>query len=141
MIFHVSNLNTRVLDPPTHLHEFDANWEDSICEWPLKQTGLVFAKYLNFFMNWMVCSGCYLGCMVVNINALFGEWRITEHDYFQILLLGILSGIGTHLLFIFRYRCCDDHFPWFCKYIFPQLQTCSADCAEGFFSSNIRSNF
>ena len=23
----------------------------------------------------------------------------TEHDYFQILLLGILSGIGTHYLF------------------------------------------
>ena len=44
-------------------------------------------------------------------------------------------------LFIFRYRCCDDHSPWFCKYIFPQLQTCSADCAEGSFSSNIPSNF
>ena len=43
-------------------------------------------------MHWMVCSVCYLGCMVVNINALFAEWRITERDYFQILLLGVLSG-------------------------------------------------
>ena len=45
-------------------------------------------------------------------------------------------------LFIFRYRCCDGHFPGFCKYIFPQLQTCtalalSADCTEGCCSSNI----
>ena len=24
-IFHVSNLNTRVLDPPTHSHQFDTN--------------------------------------------------------------------------------------------------------------------
>ena len=32
----------------------------------------------------------YLGCMVVNINVLFAEWRIPERDYFQILLFGIL---------------------------------------------------
>ena len=43
LIFHVSNLNTRVLDPPTHPHQFDANLEDLIHEWPLKQAGLVFA--------------------------------------------------------------------------------------------------
>ena len=43
LIFHVSNLNTRVLDSPTHPHQFDANWEDLMCEWPLKQAGLVFA--------------------------------------------------------------------------------------------------
>ena len=41
-------------------------------------------------MRWMICSVCYLGCMVVNINALFAEWRITGRDYLQILLLGIL---------------------------------------------------
>ena len=44
-------------------------------------------------------------------------------------------------LFIFRYRCCDGHFPCFGKYIFPQLQTCFADCTEGSCSSNIPSNF
>ena len=26
LIFHVSNNNTRVLDPPTHYHQFDANY-------------------------------------------------------------------------------------------------------------------
>ena len=36
-------------------------------------------------------SLCYPGCMVVNINAIFAQWRIAERDYFQILLLGILS--------------------------------------------------
>ena len=35
----------------------------------------------------------YLGCMVVNINALFAELSITERDYFQILLLGILASM------------------------------------------------
>ena len=25
LIFHLSNIKTRVLDPPTHLHQFDAN--------------------------------------------------------------------------------------------------------------------
>ena len=87
-------------------------------------------------MQWMVvCSVYYLGCMVVNINALFAEWSITECDYFQILLV-------WNPLFIFRCRCCDGHFPGFGKYIFPQLQTCatlvlSTDCNEGSCSSNI----
>ena len=44
-------------------------------------------------MHWMACSVYYLGCKIVNINALFAEGRITERDYFQILLLGILSGM------------------------------------------------
>ena len=68
-------------------------WEDSICGWPLTQTGLVFAWYQNFLTYWMVCSVYYLGCMVVNVNALFAGWGITERDYFQILLLGILSSM------------------------------------------------
>ena len=29
----------------------------------------------------MVCSMCYLGCMVVDINRLFAEWKFTERDY------------------------------------------------------------
>ena len=49
--------------------------------------------------------------------------------------------LAWNSLFIFRYRCCDGHFPCFGKYIFPQLQTCSADCTEGSCSSNIPSNF
>ena len=45
------------------------------------------------------CSLCYLGCMVVNINAPFTEYRINERDYFQILLLGILSGTESTIYF------------------------------------------
>ena len=33
------------------------------------------------------------------------------------------------------------HFPCSGKYIFSQLQTCSADCSEGSCSYNISSNF
>ena len=91
-------------------------------------------------MHWMVCSVCYLGCMVVNINVLFAEWRITECDY---ILSDIIAwdSLAWNPLFIFRYRsrCCDNHSPCF---TFPQLQTCSADCTEeGSCSSNIPSNF
>ena len=58
-------------------------------------------------MYWMVCSVYYLGCVVLDINALCAEWRIPERDYFQILLLGILSEMDRwNALFIFRYRCC-----------------------------------
>ena len=45
-------------------------------------------------------------------------------------------------LFIFRYRYCDGHFPGLGKYIFRQLQTCTAlfllssDCTEDSCSSN-----
>ena len=52
----------------------------------------------------MVYSVCYLGCMVININELFaeeGSLNVTN-DSFQILLLGILSGIEPSI-FIFRY--------------------------------------
>ena len=48
----------------------------------------------------MVCSldGLYyLGCMVVNINVLFVEWGITECDYIQISLLGILSSMEPNI--------------------------------------------
>ena len=91
-------------------------------------------------MHWMICSVYHLGCMVVNINALFAEWIITGCDYFQILLLGILSSWNP--LLIFRYRCCAGHFPGFGKYIFPQLQICTAlilsvDSTGGSCSSNI----
>ena len=47
----------------------------------------------------MVCSVYYLGCVVININAPFAEWRITEYDYFQILLFGILSGMEPTIYF------------------------------------------
>ena len=33
-------------------------------------------------MQWMVYSVHYVDRMVVNINAAFAEWRITERDFF-----------------------------------------------------------
>ena len=118
----MSNLNVRVLEPPTHSRQFDANCGKIWYEW------------------WSVpCTMARLhGCK----HVLFAEQSITERDYFQILLLRILSSMEPSISFIFRYRCCDGHFPCFGKYIFPQLQTCTAlvlftDCTEGSFSSNI----
>ena len=89
----------------------------------------------------MVCYVHYLGCMVININALLTECSITERDYFQILLLEVFSSMEL-TIFVFRYECPDGHFLGFGKYIFSQLQTCaafvlSADCTEGSRSSNI----
>ena len=79
---------------------------------------------------------------MVNINALFAERSIAECDYFQILLLGILSRWNP--LFIFRYAdtVTGAGVLYFGKYIFPQLQTCTAlnlfvDCTDVSCSSNI----
>ena len=60
-------------------------------------------------------------------------------DYFQILLLGILSGIEPTIYFQMLSVTATFHF--FGKYIFPQLRTCSADCTEGSCSSNLTNNF
>ena len=65
----------------------------------LKQTGLVFSQYQKFLMQRMVCSVCYLGCIVIYVNALFSEWRITKRDYFWILLLAIFSGMEPAIYF------------------------------------------
>ena len=99
---------------------------------------LAHSHQFNACVTGCVCSLCYLGCIVVNINALFAEWRIPEWDWFQILLLGILSGMKPTFYFQI---CCDGQFPCFVKYIFPERQTCSADCTECSCSSNIPSNF
>ena len=48
--------------------------------------------FLAILKKFSGLPSCYLGSMVVNINALFAEWNTIKHDYFQILLLGILSG-------------------------------------------------
>ena len=105
MIFHVSNLKTRVLDPPTHSYQFDTNCGKIryVTKWPLEKTNRP-SFFLIFKLSHALdgCSVYYLGCMVENINVLFAEWRIIEHDYFPILLLWIYSFSfwhGTHYLF------------------------------------------
>ena len=71
LVFHVPHLNT----PECYTH---------------KPTRISLTQTVHVQL---VCSVCYLSCMVVNINALLAEWRITEADCFQILLLGILAWI------------------------------------------------
>ena len=94
-------------------------------------------------MHWIVCSVYYLGCMVVNINAIFAEWSIIERDYFQIFLFGILSSMEpSTYLFEDIDRCSDGHFPGFYKHMFPQPQdftalVLSGDCTEVCCSSTI----
>ena len=72
LIFHVPNFNIRVLDPPTHSRQFDANSGKIRYMSDPKANRSSFCQ--TFLMHWMVCSleGLYyLGCMVVNINVLF----------------------------------------------------------------------
>ena len=141
----MSNLNTSVLDPPTHSCINLTQTVGRFDMWVTPKTSRPsFCLIIKLsLMHWMVCSVCYLGCMVVNINALFAEWRITERGYFQVLLLWILSGMEPTIYFqIAISRCRDGHFPCFGKYIFPPLQTrialvLSANCTEGSCSSNI----
>ena len=49
-MFHVSNLNVSVLDPPTHSRQFDVNCGrfDMWVTPKNKRLGLIFAKWLNF---------------------------------------------------------------------------------------------
>ena len=75
-------------------------------------------------MHWMVCSVYYLGCMVVNISLLFGEWRITERDVTTFALRYCCLGffLAWNPISILS---CDGYFPGFGKYIFLQRQTCT----------------
>ena len=80
--------------------------------------------------------------MVVNINAFFAEWSIAECDFLQILLLGILSRWNPLLILRYADTVTGTGVLHFGKYIFPQLQTCTAlilsvDCTEVSCSSNI----
>ena len=92
-------------------------------------------------MHWMVCSVCYLGCMVVNINAPFAEWRITERNYFQILLPGILSGIEPIFLFSDIDAVTASYFLCFGKYTFPQLLLIALTALGNLIYQAISNNF
>ena len=144
MIFHVPSLETRVLDPTTHLYQFDVMLlEDSIYahEWPLKTNKPSFCLMLKLSH---ALDGLFCALSRLHSRRKYKCAFCWMKDHWTWLLSDIVAWDSFwhwNPLFIFRYRCCDDHSPWFCKYIFPQLQTCSADCAEGSFSSNIPSNF
>ena len=92
-------------------------------------------------MHWMTCSLYFLGCVVVNIGALFAEWSITERDVttFRYCCLGFF--LAWNPLFIFStLDAVMAAFHGFGKYIFPQRQTCtalSAGCTECSCSPNI----
>ena len=95
-------------------------------------------------MYCVACSVYYLGCMVVNISALFPEWSITERDLttFSYCCLGFFLAWNPPFIFRYRYSECDGHFPGFGKYVLLQRQTCTAsvlfaDCTECSCSPNI----
>ena len=44
-----------------------------------KTNRLSFCLIWKLSMHWMVCSVCYLGCMVVNINSLFAKWSTSRY--------------------------------------------------------------
>ena len=95
LIFHVSNLNTRVLDQLASI--WRKLWEDSICMRVTPKTNR--PSFCLILKLSHALDVCYVGCIVANINALFAKWRITEWDYFQITLLGILSGMDPTIYF------------------------------------------
>ena len=122
--------------PPTRIFDANCGWEDryAACESPLKTSRPSFCVILKLSHE-MVCSVCYLVCMVVNIFLLNeGSLNVTTFR-----LLSVCCCLGFFLAWNslgIYFQCCDGHFPCFGKYIFPQLQTCSADCTKGSCSSN-----
>ena len=76
--------------------------KDSICDGWTQQ---------NFLMHWIVYSVYYLGCLDVNKNAPFAEWSITKRDVTTFRYCCLRHFLPWNPLFIFRYRCCDGHFP------------------------------
>ena len=140
MLFHVSNLNTRVLDPPTsHIN--------------LMQTVGRFDMWVTPKTNRpSFCLILKLSHALDGLFTVLSRLHGCKHkptfcwmkDHWTWLLSDICLGffLVWNPLFIFsRHRCCDGHFPCFGKFIFPQLQNCSDDCTEGSCSSNITSNF
>ena len=94
MLFHVSTFNTRVLHPPNHSHQYNTN-----CG---KIQYVMWVTPENFLMHWMVCSVCYYLSRLHGRKykcVFFSEWRINERDYFQILLLLILTGMEPTIYF------------------------------------------
>ena len=144
MIFDVSILSTRVLDPPTLSHQLDANcgkiWYVCVCVWVTLKTNrpnFCLIK-LSHALDGLFSVLSRLHCCNHKCTFLLNEGSLNVTT-FRYCCLGFF--LAWDPLFIFRYRYCDGYFPCFGKYIFPQLQTCSADCTEGSCSSNIPSKF
>ena len=143
----MSNLNVRALDPPNYSHQFTQT-VGRFDMWviPKTKTGLFFHVIKTFS-----CTGW----SIQSLSRLHGHKHkcalCSMKHHWTWLLSDIVAWDsfwhGTHYFYLFSdkptYRfCCDGHFPCFGRYIFPQLQTCSADCTERSFSSNnIPSNF
>ena len=135
LMFHVSNLNTRVLDQLPSI--WRKLWEDLICMWVTPKTNR------PSFCLILKISHALDGLFSV-LYSLHGQRFLMNEGSlnvttFRYCCLGFF--LTWNPLFIFRYKCCDSHFSCFAKYIFPQLQTCSADCTKDSCSSYIPSNF
>ena len=124
----MSNLNTRVLDPPTHSHQFDVN-----------------CGKIRYVSDPQPKTNRPSFCLILKLSgALDGLFRMLSrlHGCKHKCACCLVFFLAWNPLAIYcQNRCCDDYFPCFGKYIFLELQTCSAYCAEGCSSSNIPSNF
>ena len=106
-------------------------WEDSICQWLLKQTGLVFCLII------LKLSDALDGLFIV-LSRLHGYkhkctfCRMKHHwtwcDYFQILLLEIFSSMEPTRYLFSDIDAAMATFPHFGKYIFPQHVRLSLLC-------------
>ena len=138
LTFHVSNLNTRVLDPPNLLHQFGANYGMIQYIWVTPKTnGPNFCLVLKLSH---VLDGLFSVLSRLHgrkHNALFAEWRvISDIVAWNSFWHGQMEPtIYFQIYMLWRPLQC------FSKYIFPQLQACSAGCSEGSCSSYIPRNF
>ena len=129
-----------MLDQPTHplASIWCKLWEVSICEWPLKQTGLVNIKTFS-------CS-YGLSSVLSRLHDCKHKWDFCWiKNHWTWLYSDIVAWdsvwYGNHHLFSDIDTVTTTFHVLVPKYIFPQLQACSADCTEGSCSSDIPSNF
>ena len=103
MVFHVSNLNTRLLDLSTNINLMQTLGKFDMWVTPKtnRSSFCLILKLSHALDEWSVqWPVCYLGCM---------------KDHWTWLLSNIVAWDsfwhGIHQVFIFRSRCCDGHFP------------------------------
>ena len=111
MILHVSNLNTRVLDSPTHSHQFDTNCVGGFDMWV--KPNLKSASFLPDIKTFSCTEWLF-----IVLSRLHGRKHKCAFYWIQDQWTWLLSDIvawdsfrhGIHYLFSDIYRCCDDHF-------------------------------
>ena len=107
-----------MLDPSTHLSRFDTNCGkiQYVSLVTLKTNRPSFCLILKLSHALDGLFSVYLGCMVVNIYALFAEWSITEYDVtaFRFCCLGFFLAWNPLRTFI-SIRITHNNTFWKCQ--------------------------